>query len=195
MLGVGAFAYVAVHLLLFVVDKAFDLRVVAGEIVLRLYLTIGFTALLLLAALAATSTDAMMRRLGRRWQMLHRLAYPAAVLAIVHHIMQARLNALEPTVMAGLLVWLLSYRLLRRRGRALTPAMLAGLSLATALLTAAGEALCYGLFTGIDPWRVLQANLDMAGQRPGWLVLMITSVMIAAAWWRSRPRLRPFPAG
>jgi sulfoxide reductase heme-binding subunit YedZ len=183
-IGVAAFAYAAIHLAIFVVDKAFDLRVVFGEIVLRLYLTIGFAALLMLAALAATSTDAMVRRLGKRWQALHRLAYVASVLAVVHHIMQARLNALEPTVMAGLLIWLLGYRLLRRRGRALAPPTLALLSLAAALLTAAGEALCYGLFTGIDPWLVLQANLAMAGERPAWIVLMITGAVCASALLR-----------
>ena len=72
MLGVGAFVYAATHILLFITDQMFDLLKVATEIVLRLYLTIGFIALLGLTALAVTSTDAMVRRLGsRRWQRLH----------------------------------------------------------------------------------------------------------------------------
>ena len=102
---------------------------------------------------------------------------------------------LEPTVMAGLLIWLLGYRLLRRLRRALSPAALALLSLVAGLLTAAGEALCYGLLTGIDPRAVLQANLDMAGQRPAWIVLMVTGAVCAAAWARaSVPAYRRSPA-
>ena len=65
MIGVGAFVYAAAHILLYVADQMFDLRKVASEIVLRLYLTIGFVALLGLTALGrSTSTDGMVRRLG-----------------------------------------------------------------------------------------------------------------------------------
>jgi len=73
MIGVGACAYALSHLSLFTADQKFDIAKVASEIALRIYLTIGFTAVLGLAALAATSTDGMLRRLGRRWQSLHRL--------------------------------------------------------------------------------------------------------------------------
>ena len=76
MIGVGAFVYAACHITLYVADQMFDLWKVASEIVLRLYLTIGFTALLGLAALAITSTDGMVRRLGgKRWQRLHNIIY------------------------------------------------------------------------------------------------------------------------
>src|SRR5436309_5640063 len=68
MLGVAAFAYGLGHFSLYCLDQAFDVVKIATEIALRFYLTIGFVALLGLAALAATSTDAMVRRMGRRWQ-------------------------------------------------------------------------------------------------------------------------------
>ena len=84
MIGVAAFAYAITHLTLYTADQMFDLAKVASEIALRIYLTIGFTAVLGLAALAATSTDGMVRRLGRRWQKLHRLVYLIALLAAVH---------------------------------------------------------------------------------------------------------------
>ena len=78
MIGVGAFAYAAIHLLFFVVDSGFRLGFVVQEIVLRLYLTIGAATLTILIALAATSTDGMIRRLGgRRWRWLHWSVYPA----------------------------------------------------------------------------------------------------------------------
>ena len=72
MIGVGAFVYAAAHISLYLADQMFDLWKVASEIVLRLYLTIGFVALLGLTALAITSTDGMVRRLGG-----HELAAPA----------------------------------------------------------------------------------------------------------------------
>src|SRR5216683_6491716 len=76
MIGVAAFAYALTHLTLYTADQKFDLVKVASEIVRRIYLTIGFTAVLGLSALAATSTDGMIRRLGaRNWQRLHRVVY------------------------------------------------------------------------------------------------------------------------
>jgi len=84
MIGVGAFAYAATHILLYVLDQMFDLGKVAGEIVLRLYLTIGFTALTACGA-GGDSTDGMVRNLGpRRWQRLHQLIYVIAGLALIH---------------------------------------------------------------------------------------------------------------
>src|SRR5579872_3684615 len=121
MVGVAAFAYALTHLLLYTASEGFDLAKVASEIVLRIYLTIGFFALLGLAALAATSTDAMVRHLGRRWQSLHRLVYVIALLAVIHYWMQSKLEVWEPTIMAGIYLWLIGYRGLARvvavRGR------------------------------------------------------------------------------
>ena len=115
MVGVAAFAYALAHLLLYIASEAFDLAKVASEIVLRIYLTIGFAAVLGLSALAATSTDSMVRRLGRRWQTLHRLVYLIALLAVVHYWMQSKLEIWEPTIMVGIYLWLMGYRLLARR--------------------------------------------------------------------------------
>ncbi len=76
MVGVAAFAYAFGHFTLYIVDQHYDLAHVVSEIVLRFYLTIGFVALLGLAALAATSTDAMIRRVGAaRWNRLHKIVY------------------------------------------------------------------------------------------------------------------------
>ena len=109
---------------------------------LRIYLTIGFAALLGLSALAATSTDGMVRRLGRRWQTLHRLVYLIALLAVIHYWMQSKLEIWEPTIMAGIYLWLMGYRLLARRlavrGR-LPLAWIGALGVAAAVLTAAGR--------------------------------------------------------
>ncbi len=83
MIGVGAFVYIATHLLLYVADQSYDLVKVASEIVKRLYLTIGFIAWLGLAVLAATSTDAIVRRLGgMNWRRLHQAIYVIGLLAL-----------------------------------------------------------------------------------------------------------------
>lgn len=199
MIGVAAFCYGALHLTLDAADKTFDLAVVLSEIVLRVYLAIGATALLVLAALAATSTDGMLRRLGgRRWQRLHRGAYVAGLLATVHFFLQSKIDTAEPTVMAGLFLWLMGYRALLWRGGvklAAAPRSLLLLSFGAAVATALGEATCYGLFTGIDPVLVLRADLTLdVGLRPAWIVLAISAavaVVTIARDLNARPLTRP----
>ncbi len=116
MLGLFAFFYVALHFLWYLfVDQAFDWRQLAADVVKRPYVTAGFTAFLLLVPLAATSTRRAMRRLGRRWQKLHRLVYAAAVLGCVHYWWQVKADVREPLVYAAILALLLGWRLYRRR--------------------------------------------------------------------------------
>jgi sulfoxide reductase heme-binding subunit YedZ len=203
MIGVGAFAYVAAHFLLYVVDQQFDLVKVASEIVLRIYLTIGFVAVVGLAVLAATSTDAAVRRMGApAWQRLHRIVYVLAVLALLHFFMQSKIDVSQPTLMSGFLIWLMGWRLIvswrRRTGREPVPAVadLLVLAVAAALLTVVTEALWYAVATGVDPWRVVRSNLDFGfAIRPVWWVLLAGLAVTAAAWWRGRTapkgRVRP----
>lgn len=203
MVGVAAFAYVLVHFSLYVVSEAFDLAKVASEIVLRVYLTIGFTALLGLAALAATSTDGMVRRLGaRRWQRLHRLVYAIGVLAVIHYCFQAKLDKWGPTIMAGLLIWLLGYRLLLwsvgKRGRLALP-WVAGLGLCGGVATGLGEAIYLRLAFHAPLMRVLAADFSLeTGIRPAAIVLAITLAVTIAGVVRAataRPAaIRPRPA-
>jgi sulfoxide reductase heme-binding subunit YedZ len=202
MIGVAAFAYVLMHFSLYVVSQAFDLGKVASEIALRIYLTIGFTALLSLAALAATSTDGMVRRLGaRRWQRLHRIVYGIGVLAVIHYCFQSKLDEWEPTIMGGLLAWLLGYRLLlwrlRKRGR-LALAWVGALSLAAAVGTALAEAVYFKLAFHAPLLRVLDADLSLqTGIRPAVVVLAIGFAITSAGALReatarsAKRRLRP----
>jgi len=197
MIGVAAFAYAFTHLCLYTVDQNLNLEKVASEIVLRIYLTIGFAAVLLLAALAATSTDAMIRRLGPRWQQLHRFVYLIGMLAVIHYFMQSKLNVWEPIIMAGCFLWLMGYRLLAWRQKNRVPLWQLGLlAVAAGLLTALGEALYYWAVNGIDPLRVLPANLSlMAGLRPSWVVLgmglAVALVATGRSLWKQRAKLRP----
>ena len=193
-LGVAAAAYAALHLSLYVLDQHFDLFKVASEIVLRIYLLIGALALAGLIALATTSTDAVIRRLGsRRWNMLHRLVYGIALLGAVHFFMQSKLNIYEPVLMAGFLTWLLAYRGLYRRNGEVTPVQLLLLAVAAAVVTAAGEATIYMFTTGVDARRVLLAHFDVEMEvRPAWWVLLAELTVAAAGFWRQKPaRQRP----
>ena len=195
MVGVAAFAYACLHLTLYAADQMFDLGKVASEIVLRIYLTIGFAAVIGLAALAATSTDAMVRRLGRRWQVLHRLVYAIALLAVLHFWMQAKLEVWEPTIMAGLYLWLMGYRLLAQwlppawrpavRGR-LPLVWVGALGIAAGVVTALGEAAYFRLAYGVDPGRVIAANWSLAaGVRPAAVVFGIGAAVAAAGALRA----------
>lgn len=116
MLGLFAFFYVLMHFLIYAgLDQRFDLRAIIEDVVERPYITVGFTALLLLIPLAATSTNAMMRRLGRRWKQLHRLVYPIAILGVWHFYWQVKLDTLEALVYAAILAVLLGFRIRGRR--------------------------------------------------------------------------------
>ncbi len=166
MVGVTACAYGLVHISLYAVLENLRLATVASEIIHRFYLTIGFVALLGLVALAVTSTDAAVRRMGRGWTRLHRLAYPIGVLALLHYFIQSKANVGEAVVLAGLFVWLMAWRALPAGWRGRLTVLPALALLATA--AAAGiEFAWYAIATGIDPWRVLTANETLRyGLRP-----------------------------
>jgi methionine sulfoxide reductase heme-binding subunit len=157
MVGVTAMVYATTHFTLYVVDQKFHLLTVASEIVLRFYLAIGFVALSGLIALGVTSTDAAMRRMGKRWKQLHRLIYPIGVLALLHFFIQTKANVGQPVFVSGLFVWLMLWRLLPAARRAALSTYFA-LVPVSAVLTAAIEFAWYGLATKIDPFRILNAN-------------------------------------
>jgi sulfoxide reductase heme-binding subunit YedZ len=200
MIGVAAFAYLFLHLCLYIADENFKLFTVASEIVLRIYLTIGFSALVGLAVLAATSTDAWVRTLGaRRWKRLHQIGYGLAVLALIHMFMQSKADVTEATWMAGLFGWMMGYRLLAWRfgkGGRVPLWMATALAVVVAAVTALGESFYFWVKIGVAPWRVLAVNFSLiAGLRPGWIVLIVTLTLCAAglvvAWVRRPRRLQP----
>jgi methionine sulfoxide reductase heme-binding subunit len=179
-IGVAAALYAVAHLLLYVVDENFRLLTVVSEIALRFYLTIGFVTLLVLIALAWTSTDGWVKRLGRNWKRLHRLAYPAGVVALLHYYIQSKLNVSEPVFVSGLFVWLMAWRQLpetwrRRQGLGFAAVLYGGLAILSALVTAGVEYAWYGLTTKVNPMRVLLANETIAhGLRPAHWVFVVT---------------------
>lgn len=195
MVGVAAFAYAFAHIAFYVADEKFNLVKVATEIVSRLYLTIGFVALLGLTALAITSNDTMVKRLGGlRWRRLHQITYAIALLSIVHFFQQTKADISGPTLYAGLFAWLIGYRLLARwRGEeALTPLALAGLAIAAGAATLVGEAIGLALAFKV-PFAILAGAMvdPELGIRPGWQVMAAGLAVAALDGIRNRTARRP----
>ena len=161
MLGLGVMAYALGHLALYCIDMAFDWGLIVSEIVKRFYLTIGFVALIGLVAQGVTSTDGMIRRLGKNWQRLHNLVYPIAMLALLHFALQSKIDVTEPVLMSGLFLLLLLYRGLYRWKLPVSVPMLVGAALLAGLLTAGLEAGWYAATSGVSAWLVFQANADI----------------------------------
>lgn len=110
-LGLGAFIYASLHLGIYAfLDLGLDLSILAEDIAERPFITVGFTAWLLLLALALTSTTASMRRLGKRWTTLHRLVYVVAGLVSLHYIWGQKVLETQPIVFAALFAVLLMSR-------------------------------------------------------------------------------------
>ena len=193
-LGVTAFCYAALHLSLYILDQKFDLGKVAAEIALRFYLTIGFVALIGLIALAVTSTDGMIRRLGsQRWNTLHNIVYPLAILAMIHFLLQTKIDITESIMVVGFLFWLLGYRLLHRYVGDVTYVWAVALTFIAAALTALAEAGWYGATTGVAAWRVFSVNFDwdMAPRPSHWVLIAGLGVTLASFLWsliRQRPK-------
>jgi sulfoxide reductase heme-binding subunit YedZ len=111
MLGLFAFFYAALHFATYVgLDLFFDFSAIGKDIIKRPYITVGFLAFLIMMPLAATSTAGMIRRLGKRWQQLHRLVYVAAILGVIHFYWLVKADIRRPAQYGAVLALLLGYR-------------------------------------------------------------------------------------
>jgi sulfoxide reductase heme-binding subunit YedZ len=119
MLGLFAFFYASLHFAIYLaIDQFFAWEFILEDIMDRPYITVGFTALLLLTPLAATSTKKMIKRLGgKRWNRLHRLIYVAAALGVLHFLWLVKEDIREPAIFGLILVGLLAYRVVAERAR------------------------------------------------------------------------------
>lgn len=116
MLGLFAAFYALAHFLVYAwLDQGLDLRAVGADIIKRPYITVGMLALLLLVPLAVTSTNRMMRRLGRRWQKLHRLVYLIALLGVWHFWWQVKKDIREPLIYFVIFGVLMAFRAFRAK--------------------------------------------------------------------------------
>ena len=118
MLGLWAFAFACCHLSIYLLlDLQGHWPQIFTDILKRPYITVGFTAWLLLIPLALTSTQAMMRKLGRRWRQLHKLIYLSAPLGVLHFLWLVKKDLTAPLIFAAVLAVLLAARLIKVRPR------------------------------------------------------------------------------
>lgn len=117
-LGLWGFTYAALHFIVYLVlDRQLAWAEILKDLSKRPYIMVGFAAVLLLLPLAATSTAWAMRKLGRRWQKLHRLAYATAILGVLHFLLQVKKDLTEPLIYAAVLGALLGWRVLGHRSK------------------------------------------------------------------------------
>lgn len=170
ILGNFALAHALAHVALFAWSEGFAKA--ASEIVLRVYLTIGLAALVMLIALGATSNDAAVKRLGAEgWKRLHRLIYVATALAALHYFLQSKNDVTAALLPAGYFVLLMLWRGLNARKLGAHPLALLGLAVVAGAATAGLEAAWYFWRSGLSPLDVLAQNLDFEETlRPPWIV-------------------------
>jgi methionine sulfoxide reductase heme-binding subunit len=112
ILGLWAFAFLCLHFSIYLVfDLGFSVLQLGEDLVKRTYITLGFTAWLMLLSLAITSTTAWQRRLKHRWVALHQLVYPAAILGVIHYLWLVKADTREPLIYLAILLVLLGFRL------------------------------------------------------------------------------------
>jgi sulfoxide reductase heme-binding subunit YedZ len=116
MLGLFAFFYASVHLIAYSgFDKTFNIPAIVEDTFKRPFITLGMAGFLLLLPLAITSTNGMVKRLGgKRWRLLHRAAYVAAILGVLHFYLQVKADTRLPLLFGSVLGILLAYRILNR---------------------------------------------------------------------------------
>jgi methionine sulfoxide reductase heme-binding subunit len=183
MLGLTALFYLILHFILYIIDQKWNLSKVASEIWLRVYLTIGFAALLGTLALGATSFDSAIKKMGGIWwNRLHMLVYPIAILGLLHFAMQTKLDATQALTMSGFFLLLMFYRFMHRFGAPTNMWTLGALAIISAIAAAGVEAAWYASSRGIDLWAILPSNwlfdLDL-GTRPSWWTLGAGLVLLA----------------
>jgi sulfoxide reductase heme-binding subunit YedZ len=116
MLGLFAFFYACLHFTTYIwLDQFFELPSIVKDIIKRPFITVGFASFVLLIPLAVTSTSSMIRRLGKRWQQLHRLVYVSAIGGVLHFLWLVKADIRRPVLYGSILALLLAYRLVLGR--------------------------------------------------------------------------------
>jgi sulfoxide reductase heme-binding subunit YedZ len=111
-LGLWTYAYLCLHFSIYLTfDLEFSASQLGADLIKRTYVTLGFSAWLMLLPLAITSTNGWQRRLKRRWKTLHKLIYPAAILGAIHYLWLVKADTRTPLIYFGVLLALLAFRL------------------------------------------------------------------------------------
>jgi sulfoxide reductase heme-binding subunit YedZ len=110
VLGNFAFFYAVLHFITYLVDQSFSWGFIVADVVEHWWVTVGFAALLILLPLALTSSKGAIRRMGKRWQKLHRLVYVAAGLGVLHFFLLVKKDVTEPLIFAAVFAALMAFR-------------------------------------------------------------------------------------
>ena len=182
-LGLAGFAYSVLHVALWAADLGFDPATMAFEAMVRPYLTIGLAAFLGLSAMAATSTDGMVARLGaERWKRLHGLVHPIVVLALVHLTLQSKLDLAQGALLTGFACGGLAVRVAIVHRLRLGWTTVAAATVAAFLGAAGWEALWFVLKTGRAVEPIVAANFAVAARvAPSWWAAGVTLSLGVAA--------------
>jgi sulfoxide reductase heme-binding subunit YedZ len=183
MIGLSGLGYSVLHVGLWAADLGFAPKTMAFEIAVRPYLTLGFVAFAGLVAMGATSSDAMVRRLGtERWKRLHGLVHPILILALVHLFLQSKLDLAQGAILTGLAFAGLAMRMRIERRGALGVGAVAIAAASAFAFTAASEAVWFVAKTGRSPLPLLEANVAFAARiAPAWWSAGIAAAMTAGA--------------
>lgn len=196
-LGVASFFYSALHVWAWFGLRGWDWAALLAELA-RPSLVVATVSIIGLFALAVTSLDVAMRRMGRGWKQLHRLVYLAAFLAVLHFLMSPGSLQGVPFLMAAGYGWLMGWRVLEKRRLGTSPGALAGLGLASALLALLLQPLWLATFqaerSAQSPWDALADNVNpdiwiYLGVPPVWMMLGWTLATVGVAWFRHRHTL------
>jgi sulfoxide reductase heme-binding subunit YedZ len=201
MIGVTALLYTLGHVVIYFALRMWNFTFILNEVTTQLSLILATLSTVGLIALGVTSTDGSIRRMGAAsWQRLHNLTYIISALALLHVVL-ARGTYTEQYTLAGVFVWLMVWRLLARRGRAIDPVALALLALGCAVFTALLEAGFLLVRRGYELSWTLGNNFNPAMLDvfvpPAWQVLgMGLAVALAATAYRVlRPETKRSAAG
>jgi sulfoxide reductase heme-binding subunit YedZ len=196
MLGVASFMYAALHVLAWFGLRYWDWAAILAELSSRATLWIASISTAVLFALAFTSFDWAIRRMGgRRWKRLHRLVYVATFLAVLHFLMSPGSLQGVPFLMAGGYVWLMGWRLLEARRLGASVPALFGLGITSALFAFVLQPIWLVTFQAErntqTPWAAIAGNFDgdvwtYLGVPPVWILLGWTVVTVSIALLRHR---------
>ncbi len=195
MIGLAVLAYTAVHVTLWAADLGFAPTTLGFEIAVRPYLAIGFIALVGLAALGATSRDAVVARLGaERWKRLHRLVHPILILALVHLFLQSKLDLGQGAILTGLAFAGLAVRMQIDLRAAPGIGTVAIAVLTAFVFAAAAETVWFGLKTGRSILPLVEANFAFSARiAPAWWAAAIAAAVTSVAITVRRSVVRRSP--
>ena len=190
MVGVTALVYTIAHTIIYFALRLWDFGLIANEMVTRLTLIIATISLIGLIPLGMTSVDAAVRRMGAEgWARLHNTVYVLTFLALVHYLLSPGVYSSQ-YLMSGILLWLMAWRSLNKRGLGTDTRALVLLAIGSTLFTALFEAFWEWVYQDLEPGWVLGNNFSLEfGISPAWDILALGLLIALIGALRHAPRL------